>query len=177
ERFHRQLKSAIVATSAGVNWAERLPIILLSIRSTVKEDLGCCPAELVFGTALRLPGEMILDSQKHPPVDPFSYFDRLKDHFRAVRPTPTRLNTMPVYIHNDLSKIRSLPSGPTTPTAEGPISPSPPPPLQSLPEDTSDSVVPLPSLFNLNLITFVSSEKLPSLPSWPTMYIQFLQTL
>ncbi|VDO00057.1 unnamed protein product [Rodentolepis nana] len=32
ERFHRQLKSAIIATSASVNWAERLFIILLTFR-------------------------------------------------------------------------------------------------------------------------------------------------
>nr|CUU98826.1 hypothetical transcript [Hymenolepis microstoma] len=42
---------------------ERLLIILLTLRSTVKEDLGCCPAELVLGTPLRLPGEMICESQ------------------------------------------------------------------------------------------------------------------
>nr|CDS31411.1 gag pol polyprotein [Hymenolepis microstoma]CDS32428.1 gag pol polyprotein [Hymenolepis microstoma] len=49
ERFHRQLKSAIIATSSNLNWVKRLPIILLSIRSTVKEDLGCCPE----GTCIR----------------------------------------------------------------------------------------------------------------------------
>nr|CDS33814.2 gag pol polyprotein [Hymenolepis microstoma] len=50
ERFYRQLKSAIIATSSSLNWVECLPIILLAIRSTVKEDPGCSPAELVLGT-------------------------------------------------------------------------------------------------------------------------------
>nr|CDS29317.1 gag pol polyprotein [Hymenolepis microstoma] len=40
KRFHRQFKLAIVSTFSSLNWVERLPIILLSIRSTVKEDLG-----------------------------------------------------------------------------------------------------------------------------------------
>nr|CDS26693.1 pol polyprotein [Hymenolepis microstoma] len=62
ERFHRQIKSAIIATS-GLNLAERLPIILLSIRNTINENLGYCPTELVYGTTLGLPGEMIFDSQ------------------------------------------------------------------------------------------------------------------
>nr|CDS31399.1 RNA directed DNA polymerase (reverse transcriptase) [Hymenolepis microstoma] len=103
ERFHRQHKSAIIATSSSLNWVERLPIILLALRSTVKEDLGCCPAELVLGTPLRLPGEMIFESQDRGSVDPSSYATRLKEHFRSVLPTPTRQDSKPAYIHKDLS--------------------------------------------------------------------------
>nr|CDS32049.1 pro Pol polyprotein [Hymenolepis microstoma] len=65
ERFHRQLKSANIATSSKLNWVGRLPIILLPIKSTMKEDVGCCPTELVQGTTLRLPGEMISNSKDH----------------------------------------------------------------------------------------------------------------
>nr|CUU99444.1 hypothetical transcript [Hymenolepis microstoma] len=102
ERFHRQLKSAIIATSSNLNWVERLPIILLSLRSTVKEDLGCCPAELVFGTTIRLPGEMFVHSQDRTLMDPASYCARLKEHFRSVLPAPPRQNSKPTYIHKDL---------------------------------------------------------------------------
>ncbi|KER23191.1 hypothetical protein T265_08884 [Opisthorchis viverrini] len=54
-RFHRQLKASLIASSS-THWSERLSLILLSIRNTVKEDLGCTSAELAFGTTLRLPG-------------------------------------------------------------------------------------------------------------------------
>nr|CDS28247.1 gag pol polyprotein [Hymenolepis microstoma] len=101
EHFHRQLTSAIIATSFSLNWAERLLIILLSIRSTVKEDLGYCPAELVLDTTLRLPREMISDSQDRAPIDPSSYSVQLIDLFRSVLPAPTRLNN--TCIHKDLS--------------------------------------------------------------------------
>lgn len=63
ERFHRQLKSSLMATSPSrLDWSERLPIILLAFRTTVKEDLGFSPAELVFGTTLRLPSLL----REHP---------------------------------------------------------------------------------------------------------------
>ena len=48
ERFHRQLKTSIISTAVNSNWVGHLPVILLGIRSTVKEDLGCSAAELVF---------------------------------------------------------------------------------------------------------------------------------
>ena len=56
ERFHRQLKSSIKACHNPIIWTESLPLILLGIRTTLKEDLHCTTAELVYGTTLRLPG-------------------------------------------------------------------------------------------------------------------------
>nr|XP_037289735.1 uncharacterized protein LOC119184004 [Rhipicephalus microplus] len=47
ERFHRQLKAALTAPEEH-NWVEALPLILLGIRSTLKEDMGCSAAELVL---------------------------------------------------------------------------------------------------------------------------------
>lgn len=36
---------------------EKLPIVLLGIRTALKEDLNASSAEIVYGTNLRLPGE------------------------------------------------------------------------------------------------------------------------
>src|SRR6266487_1524514 len=55
ERFHRQLKSALRARLTSDRWAEQLPVVMLGIRSAIKEDLGCSAAQLVFGAAPRLP--------------------------------------------------------------------------------------------------------------------------
>lgn len=57
ERFHRQLKAAIVCHATN-NWVESLPLVLLGIRNAYKEDLQSTPAELVYGETLRLPGEL-----------------------------------------------------------------------------------------------------------------------
>ncbi|CAM1323272.1 Uncharacterised protein r2_g3179 [Pycnogonum litorale] len=65
ERFHRQLKSSLKAYNDPTRWSEHLPIVLLGLRNAVKEDLQASPAELVYGTTLRLPGEFLF----HPAVD------------------------------------------------------------------------------------------------------------
>ncbi|GFX34066.1 integrase catalytic domain-containing protein [Trichonephila clavipes] len=57
EELHRPLKSAIKC-HATERWTEVLPIILLGLRASLKEDILCTPAELVFGTTIRLPGEI-----------------------------------------------------------------------------------------------------------------------
>ena len=45
ERFHRQLKSSIKACNNPITWTDSLPLILLGIRTTLKEDLHCTAAE------------------------------------------------------------------------------------------------------------------------------------
>ncbi|CAH8662360.1 unnamed protein product [Dicrocoelium dendriticum] len=127
ERFHRQLKAALTASQSNSQWSERLPIILLGICNTIKEDIGCCPAELVFGTTFRLPGEMVLDLRVTGEVDPISYVTRLRQHFSSIRPTPPRISPRSQQAHPDLrtclfvlvrfDSVRE----PLTPPYEGPF--------------------------------------------------------
>lgn len=56
ERFHRQLKAALTATEEQ-NWVEVFPLILLGIRSSLK-DTGCSTIELVYDTTLWLAQEL-----------------------------------------------------------------------------------------------------------------------
>lgn len=56
ERFHRTLKAALMCTNA-VDWHDRLPLVLLGLRTAFREDLNCSTADLVYGQALRIPGE------------------------------------------------------------------------------------------------------------------------
>ncbi|GFV70387.1 retrovirus-related Pol polyprotein from transposon opus [Trichonephila clavipes] len=58
ERFHRHLKSAIKAHENGT-WSEIVPIILLGVQTGVKDLQSSC-AEIVCGTNLRLPSNMII---------------------------------------------------------------------------------------------------------------------
>ena len=88
ERFHRQLKSAFKCLPNSVHWVDALPLILLSFRTTVKEDLKCTTAELVYGTTLRLPGEFFTTSSTNS--DPMSYAAQLKLAMERLRPTPVR---------------------------------------------------------------------------------------
>ncbi|GFY35177.1 hypothetical protein TNCV_5045511 [Trichonephila clavipes] len=75
EELHHPLKSAIKC-HATERWTEVLPIVLLGLRASLKEDILCTPAELVFGTTIRLPGEMF-DSSK-PDDDVVNFVSKLK---------------------------------------------------------------------------------------------------
>ncbi|XP_064470118.1 uncharacterized protein LOC135384864 [Ornithodoros turicata] len=89
ERLHRQLKAALRA-SPQVPWTEVLPVVFLGIRWHFKPDLGCSTAELVYGTSLRLPGDLISAAADPAAVPPAGYVSRLRDSMNALRPSPTR---------------------------------------------------------------------------------------
>ncbi|GFS98301.1 retrovirus-related Pol polyprotein from transposon 17.6 [Trichonephila clavipes] len=57
EELHRPLKSAIKC-HATERWTEVLPIILLGLRASLKEDILCTPAELVFGPLFDCQGDV-----------------------------------------------------------------------------------------------------------------------
>uniref|UniRef100_A0ABD2WD90 Integrase catalytic domain-containing protein n=1 Tax=Trichogramma kaykai TaxID=54128 RepID=A0ABD2WD90_9HYME len=103
ERFHRQLKAAIMSHSCS-NWALSLPLILLGIRSSFKEDLKTSSAELVYGETLRLPGEFFrydpLNSQQ---CDPHFILYNLRNIMTHLKPVPTSAHGTPaLFLHKDL---------------------------------------------------------------------------
>ncbi|GFX21676.1 hypothetical protein TNCV_1200561 [Trichonephila clavipes] len=100
EELHRPLKSAIKC-HATERWTEVLPIILLGLRASLKEDILCTPAELVFGTTIRLPGEMF-DSSK-PDDDVVNFVSKLKSHMQSLHSKPPKHHgKRPVFIHPGL---------------------------------------------------------------------------
>lgn len=56
ERFHCQLKAALKSQLHPDRWTDCLPVMLLGIRTTLKQDLRCSPPKLVYGTTQQLPG-------------------------------------------------------------------------------------------------------------------------
>ncbi|GFS49809.1 integrase catalytic domain-containing protein [Trichonephila clavipes] len=102
EELHRPLKSAIKC-HATERWTEVLPIILLGLRASLKEDILCTPAELVFGTTILLPVEMF-DSSK-PDDDVVNFVSKLKSHMQSLHPKPPKHHgKRPVFIHPGLLK-------------------------------------------------------------------------
>ena len=57
ERMHWQLKASLKARLTGPKWMDELPMVLLGIQTAWHEDAEFSPADLVYGTALHLPGE------------------------------------------------------------------------------------------------------------------------
>ena len=104
ECLHRQLKAALKAHHHNpAHWTEILPIILLGIRTAVKEDIGCSTAELVYGTTLRLPGEFFDDSAVDTLIDLANYVGKLKSTMRNVHPVPTHTQSRRSHVSRDLA--------------------------------------------------------------------------
>lgn len=125
ERFHRTLKAALTAHESP-HWTQHLPIVLLALRNTVKQDVGAAPADLVYGTSLRLPGELF-----HAAPTKMSAHDlvtSLRESMAKLRPTqgsdhdssrrifvPARLDTVShVFVRIDAHHV------PLQPRYEGP---------------------------------------------------------
>ena len=98
ERFHRSLKSSLRARLAGSDWFSHLPLVLLGLRATPKDDTGLSVSEAVYGSPLTLPGELV-DVPELLPGSFLRKVDRAIEGFAVspphhVRPVPpTKLPT------------------------------------------------------------------------------------
>ena len=100
ERLHRRLKEALLALSKDhpIEWYWKLPLALLAIRTTLKPDIGASPADLVFGDALALPGDVV---QTADPIDDQSQqrqaalLANLRVEVSRLQPTPTSAHRNP----------------------------------------------------------------------------------
>ena len=90
ERFHRQLKAAIMAHESPNPWTITLSAVLLRARSAVKELLGRSAAEIVYGTTLRLPDEFSHKYNVDPHTDSDNYSDKLSVAMSRLRLCPPR---------------------------------------------------------------------------------------
>ena len=61
--------------------------MLLGIRTALKQDLQCIAAELVYGTALHLPGEYFHQCT-NATFDPISYASQLKTLMQSLKQPP-----------------------------------------------------------------------------------------
>ena len=102
ERFHRQLKASIKALGDPNHWVESLPLVLLGIRTTYKVDLQCTSAEMVFGTTLHLPGELITISETDKLLDSNDFVDKLRMRMGKLQPALTRPSVIKSNIPKDL---------------------------------------------------------------------------
>lgn len=126
ERLHRTIKSALKCNNAS-DWVDCLPTILLGHRSTLKEDIQATPAELVYGTSLRLPGEFFEPSNNIIPQS--EYVKNLKIMFENLKPVESaNHNTCrKIFVQKDLHTCTHVflrndaVSPPLTPPYNGPF--------------------------------------------------------
>ena len=87
ERFHRTLKERLMARQAGADWTDHLSPVLMGLRASLREDSLASPADLVFGSPLRLPGAFF---EQEPPTSstPDEFVQDLRLRLAAVVPHP-----------------------------------------------------------------------------------------
>ena len=90
ELFHHQLKTSLKAYPNPTHWIDSLPIVLLGVRTQLKDDLHCTSAELVYGTTLHLSGEFFDESKAEATPDPTCYVTRLRSVIHHLQATPVR---------------------------------------------------------------------------------------
>ena len=125
ERFHRRLKDALKARLTGTDWFDQLPWVLLGLRTTIKDDLHCSPAELVYGAPISVPGDCLPCQPALPVQDQLHLLHDVVGRFRpqqtthhsAPRPPGLQLpqNTKFVFIRRDGHKP------PLSPAYDGPF--------------------------------------------------------
>lgn len=102
ERFHRQLKAAIMCHN-DTNWVDTLPLVLLGIRASFKQDLNTSSAELVYGEPLRLPGQFFEPAEPGS-TDISDFTTRLHRSIEKIKPTPaSRHGTGKTFIFKELA--------------------------------------------------------------------------
>ena len=62
ERFNRSLKVALKCQSPPDLWYRNLSLVLLGLRSAIKQDMGYAAVKMALGTSIRLPGEYFENS-------------------------------------------------------------------------------------------------------------------
>ena len=99
--MHWTLKAAIMCR-AQERWTEALPLVLLGMRTSFKEDLQASVAELVYREPLRIPGELLAASPTTG--DPSELITQLRRHFEQLRPVPASRHASPAaFVHKDLA--------------------------------------------------------------------------
>ncbi|XP_046417416.1 uncharacterized protein LOC124178223 [Neodiprion fabricii] len=96
ERMHRTLKAALMCKlgASHPTWLQLLPSVLLGLRTTYKEDLQASPAELLFGTSLRIPGDFFTTDDLQSPQGPKECSHVFKK-VEAIKPPLTQPYTGP----------------------------------------------------------------------------------
>lgn len=108
ERFHRQLKAALRARGNTINWCSELPMILLGIRTTIKEDINASAAEMVYGENLRLPGDLA-NWNDAKTLDMPTFITALKDKMTNLVPTePTIKKKVNIFVPKGLEECKHV---------------------------------------------------------------------
>ncbi|GFU06695.1 transposon Tf2-6 polyprotein [Trichonephila clavipes] len=102
EGFHMHLKSAIIAHE-NTGWTDILPIVLLGLHSAMKNDLKATSTQLVYGTTLRLPSDLISSESLQTSVTPTCVSKLITMMRKLSSISPDSQSSTKSYVHQSLS--------------------------------------------------------------------------
>ncbi|CAB0033553.1 unnamed protein product [Trichogramma brassicae] len=88
ERWHRRLKSSLMAAVDRSDWSLALPSVLLGLRVAIVCESDSSPAQMIYGNALRIPGDLCVSSE--PTIDRREFHNELRGYLNSVSAVPTR---------------------------------------------------------------------------------------
>lgn len=89
------------------HWCDRLPLILLGLRSAVREDINYSVAEMIYGQQLRIPGEFYDFSSKD--IDRTEFVKSLRNMMQQVGPISNSNHAKRhVFIPDDLKTCKHV---------------------------------------------------------------------
>lgn len=108
ERWHRCMKTALIARLSNSSWIEELPTVLLGLRAAIRTDTDVSAAELTYGQNLRLPGDFFVTSQTEA-MDS-NYVEKLRSSISNLRPVHAQSHNTnrPVFVHRDLQTCKQV---------------------------------------------------------------------
>ena len=96
ERVHRVLKERLMSRSARASdWMSNLPLVLLGIRSSTRDEGCITPAHLVYGGPLRLPGEYFLHTPGRSSPKSSDFVQQLQRSLQDFTPAPVDFHAGP----------------------------------------------------------------------------------
>ena len=101
ERLHRQLKDALRAREAGVEWYSHLPWVLLGLRAAPKDECGISTAEATLGQQLVVPGQVqqpAIDQPNSPRATPAVIPESKRTYAQVVADNPALDSVEFVYV-------------------------------------------------------------------------------
>uniref|UniRef100_A0ABD2WAT7 Integrase catalytic domain-containing protein n=1 Tax=Trichogramma kaykai TaxID=54128 RepID=A0ABD2WAT7_9HYME len=101
ERWHRSAKAAFMFYLNTENWIDILPSVLPGLRTMLVCEIEASPAEMLYGSPLRIPGDLCVDPQAQ--LDPKVLSNKLRAHMNKKRPVPVKHKTnQNAFVTNDL---------------------------------------------------------------------------
>ena len=111
ERLHRTLKERLMsrALAGTAGWMDNLPLVLLGLRTSVRQDSLCSPADVVYGSHLRLPGDLLPPASSSDLLPPASSSDAqpsaVSDFVSLLRTAMRGLSPLPVVRRSALPSL------------------------------------------------------------------------